>query len=127
MRLPTALISAILAIAACSDMVGPGPDVELEVTLSTDVAAPGENVTILITVHNQNPHVVSLGSRCTPLGFRVIDDSDHRVGPAFNYEGTFACIGEIENTIPAQGSKTFAGEPLRPPFSNRATIRVGAD
>lgn len=149
------LVTALHLIVACSDVVGPGPDVELEVALSHEVAVPTENVTISITVHNPSEQTVSLGDGCPPLGFRVIDEQGRRVGPAFNWESSFVCIGEIDNAVPAGGTKVysflwapyhgygspragatplepgvyrifagFAGEPLRPPFSDRVMIRV---
>ena len=147
------LAAVIFCLAACSDVLGPGPDVELTVTLSQDVAAPGENVTITIAVHNPSGRDVSLGPQCAPLGFRVVDEDGRRVGPMFGWETSFACIEGIDNTLPAGETKVygliwspysdygsssavplpageyqifagFAGEPLRPPFSERVPIRV---
>lgn len=151
----TALMAALLFTTACSDVVGPGPDVDLQVTLSQEVVAPGENVMIWITVHNPGEQDVRLGERCPPLGFRVIDEEGRRVGPTFNWESSFVCVGEIIDTVPAGGSIVhgfgwspyfnygssatplppgiyrihagFAGEPLRPPFSNRVAIQVEAE
>lgn len=74
----------------------------------------------------------------------------------FNWEGEFICVGEIELAVPAGESRDFgfiwspftnygapgaiplapgeyevfagfAGEPLRPPFSDPVTIRVSAE
>jgi hypothetical protein len=148
------LFAALLGTTACGDVVGPGPEVELEVTLSQALVVPGENVTISIAVFNPGEHDVSLGDRCPPLGFRVIDEDGRRVGPAFNWESSFVCLGEVINTVPAgesivyaflwspyvdYGSSNtplppgmyriyagFAGEPLRPPFSDRVAIQVDA-
>lgn len=36
------LVGALLFTTACSDVVGPGPEVELQVTLSQEVVTPGE-------------------------------------------------------------------------------------
>lgn len=149
------LMAALLFTITCSDVTGPGPDVRLEVSLSEEVVVPGESVMIWITVHNPGDHVVSLGERCAPLGFRVIDEEGRRVGPPFNWESSFVCIGEIDNTVPARDSKIygflwspvsnyrssnaplapgtyrifagFAGEPLRPPLSEKVPIQVRAE
>ena len=142
------------AMVACNDVLGPGPEVELTVTLSKEVAVPGENVTITIAVFNPADHDVSLGEQCPPLGFRVVDEDGRRVGPTFGWESTFVCVGEIDNTVPAGDTREygflwspyrdygasgvplpageyrifagFAGEPLGPPFSERVPIRVEA-
>lgn len=147
------ITGALLFVTTCSDVLG--PDVQLEVTLSQDVVRPSENVTIWITVHNAAEQAVSLGDRCPPLGYRVLDEEGRRVGPTFNWESSFVCVGEIDNSVPAEGSKMygflwapffnygstnivlpagmyqifagFAGEPLRPPLSDRVTIEVRAD
>jgi hypothetical protein len=149
------LMAALLFTITCSDAVGPGPDVRLEVSLSEEVVGPGEVVQIWITVHNPGEQAVSLGERCAPLGFRVIDEDGRRVGPAFNWESSFVCIGEIDNTVPARDSKIYgflwspvfdygssnvpltpgtyrifagiAGEPLRPPLSEKVAIQVRAE
>jgi hypothetical protein len=150
----TMAVAAILGMVACNDVLGPGPEVDLTVTVSQDVAVPGENVTITIAVFNPADHDVSLGEECPPLGFRVVDEKGRRVGPSFGWERTFVCIGEIDNRVPAGETREFgflwspyrtygasgvplpageyrifagfAGEPLRPPFSERVPIRVGA-
>jgi hypothetical protein len=144
----------LLWIMGCNDVLGPGPDVELEVSLSHEVAVPSTNVTIWITVHNPGERDVSLGEGCPPLGFRVVDGEGRRVGPTFGWEGSFVCVGEIDATVPAGESRVygflwapyydygssdvplppgrywifagFAGEPLRPPFSELITIQVAA-
>jgi hypothetical protein len=145
------MVAAILSIVACNDMLGPGPEVELTVTLSQDVAVPGENVTITIAVHNAGGRDVSPGPQCAPLGFRVVDEDGRRVGPMFGWETSFACIEEIDNAVPASETKVcgflwspysdygsssavplpageyqifagFTGESLRPPFSDRVPI-----
>lgn len=150
-----ALTAALLFTITCSDAVGPGPDVRLEVSFSEEAVGAGESVMIWITVHNPAEHAVSLGERCVPVGFRVIDETGRRVGPPFNWESSFVCIGEIDNTVPAGESKIygflwspvsdhgssnvplapgtyrifagFAGEPLRPPFSEKVPIQVRAE
>jgi hypothetical protein len=150
-----ATTAGLLWITACSDALGPGPDVRLEVTLSQEVLGPGETVQIWITVHNPDDHAVFLGERCPPLGYRVIDEDGRRVGPAFNWEGSFICVGEIVDTVPAGESTMFgflwspvfnygasnvplptgtyrifagfAGEPLRPPLSEKVPIQVRAE
>ena len=147
-------VALFLGLMACSDVLGPGPDVELTVTLSPEVAAPGEIVAITIAVFNPADRAISLGEDCPPLGFRVVDGDGRRVGPEFGWESTFVCIGEIDNSVPAGGTREygfrwspyrdygasavplpagkyrifagFAGEPLRPPFSERVPIRVEA-
>jgi hypothetical protein len=149
------LMAALLFTITCSDLAGPGPDVRLEVSLSEEVVGAGESVMIWITVHNPGEHAVSLGERCAPLGFRVIDEDGRRVGPPFNWESSFVCIGEIDNTVPAGESKIYgflwspvfndgasnvplapgtyrifagiAGEPLRPPLSEKVPIQVRAE
>lgn len=150
-----ATTAGLLWITACSDVLGPGPDVRLEVTLSQEIVRPGETITIWITVHNPGEQSAYLGERCPPLGFRVIDDDGRRVGPAFNWEGTFICVGEIVDTVPAGESTMFgflwspvfnygasnvplpagtyrifagfAGEPLRPPLSEKVPIQVRSE
>ena len=150
-----ATTTALLWVTGCRDVAGPGPDVRLEVSLSQEVVGPGEAVQIWITVHNPGDRTVSLGDRCPPLGYRVIDQDGRRVGPTFNWEGTFVCVGEIDDTVPAGESKIygffwspvfnygssnvplapgtyrifagFAGEPLRPPLSEKVPIQVRAE
>jgi hypothetical protein len=149
------LVVVHLALASCSDSMGPGPDVRLEVSLSQNDVSPGETITISVTVHNPGERPAFLGERCPPVGFRVLDEDGRRVGPAFNWEGTFVCVGEIVDTVPAGESRMFgflwspvfnygsssnvplpsgtywifagfAGEPLRPPLSDRVVIHVEA-
>ena len=139
-------------LMGCSDTLGPGPDVRLEVTLSQEVVRPGETITIWITVYNSGEQPAFLGERCPPLGFRVIDQDGRRVGPVFDWEGTFVCVGEVADTVPAGESRMFgflwspvfnygssnvplaagtyrifagfAGEPLRAPLSEKVPIQV---
>ena len=73
-----------------------------------------------------------LGDRCPPLGFRVVDDTVSAGGsivhgflwsPYFNYGSSGTPLPPGIYRIHAG----FAGEPLRPPFSNRVAIQVVTD
>ena len=142
-------------LAACGDATGSLSQLDLAVSVSEAVITLDDAVTITVTVTNPTDGPVSLGDQCVPVGFRVRDTQGTRVSPMAGWESGFFCIGEIDNVVPPHGAKPYgfqwsplrdygsvdatplppgdyevvgglAGEPLRPPMSAPAAIRLEA-